>query len=31
MRSMPVRVLMDPETALWGAARAAALEAGLLE
>lgn len=30
MRSMPVRVLMNPETALWGAAYAAALEAGLL-
>lgn len=31
MRSMPVRVLMNPETALWGAAYAAALEAGLLK
>lgn len=30
MQSMPVRVLMNPETALWGAARAAALDAGLL-
>lgn len=30
MRSMPVRVLMNPETALWGAAYAAALEADLL-
>ncbi len=26
MRSMPVRVLLDPETALWGAAYAAALD-----
>ncbi|MBL9122204.1 MAG: glucokinase [Planctomycetaceae bacterium] len=28
LRSMPVLVLLDPETALWGAARAAALAGG---